>query len=122
ILLVRNVLPVKIGLTVDILFSLRQVGLSSQKLAIRYVNLSGKIGGIDLKKQIAAFYLLIIMHSHTDKRSRDARRDANHICSHHSIPSPGISEILPVERQSGQDRKNGDDQRDRITDDFSFHG
>ena len=101
---------IEIGLSIEILLPLLQVRFTVQNLSGGNVQLSIKIGRIDLKQQVSRFHLLIVADRDVNDRAGNARRNADDIRPNLGIPGPGIVHVALIKRPGSPDGQANDDE------------
>jgi hypothetical protein len=83
----------KVGLPIQVLLLLLESRFIILNLASGNVDLCLKVARVDLKKQIALPYLLVVSDRNMYDRTRDPRCDTDDVRSDLAISSPGIFNV-----------------------------
>ena len=107
-----DLISIKVCLPIEILRLLYQSRLIILNLARCNVDLSLKVGRVDLEKEISFPELLVITDRNVNDRPGYPRSYTDDIRSDLAISGPGVLKVSEIQRDSCPDRKANNDQRD----------
>jgi len=97
--------PVKLGLALQVLALLFEVGFGGLNLAGGQVDLGLKVGRVDLEEQVAFLYSFVVSDGNDYDGARDSRCNPDNVSSYLAISGPGILYVSRVQGNRRLDRQ-----------------